>query len=48
MGSVQGPENMNDTCMKTTPVGIMGKGFTVLVLAVSFVTYAISFQKIFF
>jgi hypothetical protein len=46
MGSVQGPENMNDTCMKTIPVGIMGEGFTVLVLAVLFVTY-ISFQKIF-
>jgi hypothetical protein len=38
MGNVHGPEKVNDTCVKTVRVGAMDRGFTVLVLAVSFVT----------
>jgi len=29
MGSVQGPEKVKDTCMKTMPVEMMDRGFTV-------------------
>jgi hypothetical protein len=29
MGELQGPEKVNNTCMKTMLAGIMDKGFTV-------------------
>jgi hypothetical protein len=29
MGNVQGPDEMNDTCVKTMHAGTMGRGFTV-------------------
>jgi len=29
MGDVQGPEKVNNTCVKTMHVGMMGRGFTV-------------------
>jgi hypothetical protein len=30
MGDVQGPEKLNDTCVKTMHMGTMARGFTVL------------------
>jgi len=30
MGNIQGPENVNKTCVKTVHVGTMDRGFTVL------------------
>jgi hypothetical protein len=30
MGDLQGPEKVNNTCMKTVNAGIMDRGFTVL------------------
>jgi hypothetical protein len=29
MGDVQGPEKVNDTCVKTMHAGMMDRGFTV-------------------
>jgi hypothetical protein len=29
MGNVQGPEKLNDTCVKTMRAGTMARGFTV-------------------
>jgi hypothetical protein len=29
MGNIQGPEKVNDTCLKTTLAGTMDRGFTV-------------------
>jgi riboflavin synthase len=30
MGDVQGSEKLDDTCVKTMHVGMMGRGFTVV------------------
>jgi hypothetical protein len=30
MGDVQGPEKVNNTCMKTKHAGMMDRGFTVI------------------
>jgi hypothetical protein len=35
MGNVQGPEKVNDTCLKTMHVGTMDRGFTVLILIIT-------------
>jgi septal ring factor EnvC (AmiA/AmiB activator) len=32
MGDAQGPEKVNNTCVKTVHVGTMGRGFTVIVI----------------
>jgi hypothetical protein len=41
MGDVQGPEKVNDTCMKTMHAGTMDRGFTVYMS-----TLCISFKSV--